>query len=66
MTWLRNTEGLSVPVSAEPFRAESGERKVKLQVQGSFAFLSEEDAASLGGYLMGSTNNDDSDKEVTD
>ncbi len=62
--WLRQTEGLSVPVECGTHTDSQGVKTVRLSVAGGTALLSEEDAASLGGYLLGVTNNDPPD-EVT-
>ncbi len=56
-TWLRQTEGLSVPVECGEHVDSQGVKTMRLTVAGCTALLSEEDAASLGGYLLGTTNN---------
>lgn len=62
MTWVRITDGPPVQVQAYKVNRPAelgGERvpQVQLTLGTQTAFLSEEDAASLGGYLMGVTNN---------
>lgn len=57
-SWFRQTEGLSVPVTCAPHVDSEGAKSMVLTVGGSTAVLTEEAAASLGGYLLGSTNND--------
>lgn len=54
MTWTR-----VVPTPATLLAYHIGEdnKGIRIQINGTAADLSEEDAASLGGYLLGSTNN---------
>lgn len=57
MTWNRVVQSpIGVTAWKNPPDAE-GRVSVALSVNGQQVQLSEEDAASLGGYLLGTTNN---------
>lgn len=57
MTWVRVTDGAPVRVQAHKVDY-NGSPQIQLAINGEAAYLSEEDAASLGGYLLGTTNNE--------
>lgn len=57
MTWSRTVQ-TPMQVSAWTINTVDGEDRIQIGVGGNFALLTQEEAASLGGYLMGSTNNE--------
>lgn len=60
MTWAKVAEG--PPVFVQAYKVDhNGKPQVQLTVGNQTSFLSEEDAASLGGYLLGVTNNSPAD-----
>ena len=58
MTFSRQAGSWPVHVSAHMTTGMDGKPVLQIGVGNSMALLSEEDAASLGGYLLGVTNND--------
>lgn len=61
MTWSRAGKAV-VTATAYSYTDADGSKNVRLGVGTQYIDLSETDAASLGGYLMGTTNNE---KEVS-
>lgn len=61
MTWAKIADGPPVQVQAYKI-TYNREPHVQLAVGNQVVFLSEEDAASLGGYLLGVTNNPPEEK----